>query len=268
MSQIVVKVPLTAQTGPLTFNTAGTKPLSITSDSDLIVTLPAITGFSPNPIAQGSNVTITGTNLDLVNGILFNGITDTIKTFVSQSTTQIVVTVPQGTNNGAVTLLPNSLVPVISSEILTIALPMLAPLAYAFYDDAIDNNWSELGWGRDVDYYNSDFVRDGKYSMKVTYTSAYSGVAFENNSILTNNYTEVAFSIYGGPGTDGDIIYVKLNWNDPSISCTIKEGEWQEFRIPLSTFASALGNPAEITVLLIGNTTWTGTVYLDHIGLR
>ncbi|MDR3653622.1 MAG: IPT/TIG domain-containing protein [Paludibacter sp.] len=270
LTQVVLKVPMTAQTGPIVINTRGVKPLSINPVDIVTVTLPAITSFAPIPVARGGNLTITGTDLDLTKGIIFKGsgstgVTDTVKTFVSISPTQIVVTVPQTTAKGPLTLVAYSNLPIVSTTKVQLVgdIPDLAPLAYAFYEDAVVNGWSEWGWGRTADYANTDFVRDGNYSMKVTYTAQWSGVAFQNSSVSTANYTNVVFSVYGGPGTDGLTIVAKLNWGT-GYNVTIQEGKWQEFSIPIS----ALDNPATITSFMLGNAAWTGVVYFDHIGLR
>lgn len=266
LTQIVVKVPMNAQSGSLVFNTGGTKPLSITTDKDLTVVMPAITSFAPIPVERGGNLTITGTNLDLTKGILFKGVTDTIKTFVSKSATQIVVTVPQATTKGPLTLVAYSNLPVVSVDKVQLVGDVvdLAPLKYAFYEDAVLNGWSDWGWDRNADYASTDFVRDGGVSMKVTYNKNWGGVAFQNSSVSTSGYTEVAFAVYGGSGTNGKNIFVKLNWSDPGVNCPIVEGEWTECKIPLSSLVST----DKITVLMISNEEWTGTVYLDHIGLR
>lgn len=268
MSQIVVKVPMTAQTGPLTFNTAGTKPLSITSDSDLTVTLPAISGFSPNPVARDSDLTITGTNLDLVMGILFKGVTDTIKTFVSQSPTQIVVNVPQATNHGAITLVPYSLVPVVSSDILTLVgdLPTLPPLGYAFYDDQFENNCQNWGWGTTaVDLSNTDFVRDGLTSIKITYADNWGAFKLANLSAPTASYSTLQFSIYGGAGTGGTTINIAVN-GGANYQITVAEGQWTDFSLPLTDFANPV--PSTITDVMFQETGWAGAIYMDRVGLE
>jgi hypothetical protein len=268
MSQIVVKVPLTAQTGPLTFNTAGTKPLSIISDSDLVVALPVISGFSPNPVARGSNLTITGSNLDLVMGVLFKGVTDTIKTFVSQSPTQLVVTVPQSTNHGAITLLPNSLVPVVSTSILTLVgdLPTLPPLAYPFYDDQLENNCQNWGWGTTaVDFSNTENVRDGTDAIKITYAGSWGAVKLANLSVASAAYSTLEFSIYGTAGTGGNTINIAVN-GGANYQITVTEGQWTDFKLPLTDFGSLV--PATITDVMFQETGWAGVIYMDRVGLN
>src|SRR5215211_5414246 len=101
-TQIVVKVPGGTQKGKLTLVAAS--GVQSVSTMDLDVVLPSITAMSPNPIDPGANLTITGTNLDLVSSISFVGVNTAVTTFVSKSPAQIVVTVPMGVLKGKVTL--------------------------------------------------------------------------------------------------------------------------------------------------------------------
>ncbi len=264
LTQIVVKVPKNAESGPLTFNTTGTKPLSITPEKELKVILPSISSFDPIPVDRGGILTITGRNLDLTMGVLFNGVADTVKTFISQSATQLVVTVPLNAAKGVLTLVAYSKLPVVSTAIVKLV-GDLADLGYAFYDDALMNGWTNNGWNNTPDYSNKENVRDGVYSLKATFTKIKGGVDFYNSTgILTTNYTVVTFSAYGGPGTNGDIILVKANSKNPGFNVTLQEGKWVDYTIPLTS----LGSPKTITDLLLQNTFATGVVYFDHVGLQ
>jgi hypothetical protein len=99
--------------------------------------------------------------------------------------------------------------------------------------------------------------------MKLTYTGTWSGLNFRNSSVSMATYSELAFSIFGTPGTGGKVIHVQQS-GATNVSITITEGQWVEFHLT----KAQLGNPATIDNLLFQNEAWTGTVYLDHIGLR
>jgi hypothetical protein len=270
LTQIVLKVPMTAQTGPIVINTKGVKPLSINPVNIVTVTMPTITSFGLIPLNRGDNLTIIGTDLDLTKGIIFKGsgttgLTDTIKSFVSKTPTQIVVTVPQTAAKGPLTLVTYSDLPVVSTVKVQFIgdIPDLAPLAYAFYEDALMNGWQNWGWGSTVDLANTEQVRDGNNSIKATFTGSWGALKFANGSVATSTYTQFVFSVYGGPGTDGKTFNVQPTGGS-TFSAPIKEGTWVEIVIPLST----LGNVNPITELLMQETGWSGYVYLDHIGFR
>jgi len=165
MTELVVSVPMTAETGPLTFFTSGTVPLSIGTETDVVVTLPAITDLSPVPVERESNLTIMGTDLDLAEGVLFPGVKDPVMTFVSKAPNQIVVKVPKEANKGKISLRAWSGVTVESANAIEIAgdLPPLEPLGHAFFDDDVRNGWSKWGgWGTgSLDMASTENVRDG-----------------------------------------------------------------------------------------------------------
>jgi len=129
MTQLVVTIPMDAQTGPLVISYGGTEPMQVETPDTLNVTLPAFTSISPNLIKHAGNLTINGTNLDLVSQVLFEGDTSHIRSFVSQSATQIVVKVPASTKKGNVTLVAASGVTVKSSDILDVVLPTITEMS-------------------------------------------------------------------------------------------------------------------------------------------
>jgi DNA/RNA endonuclease G (NUC1) len=61
---------------------------------------PAVTNFSPSSGLVGASVTITGTNLDTVTNVFFNG---TVASYTITQTNQITATVPTGATSGAIT---------------------------------------------------------------------------------------------------------------------------------------------------------------------
>ena len=129
LTELVVTVPLDAQTDKLTLNTSGTEPLIIITDNPFIVTLPKATGFATNPVKHADNVTITGTDLDLVKQVLFTGVTAPVTTFVSQTATQLVVKVPGGTKKGKITLVAASGVKTESTTELDLILPAVTGMS-------------------------------------------------------------------------------------------------------------------------------------------
>lgn len=238
------------------------------SPNQINVVVPTFTKSFPDSVKTTEVLTILGTNLIEMQQVIL-GDTTIVNAlqFKRKSDTEIQVTVPTRTKTGLISL------KMVSLSGLVINLPNVyvrppvgpAPLALVYYEDAVASPFNEWGWGRNAVYASTDFVRTGKASMKVTYTDGgNNGIAFQSGNVPTAPYTQVAFSVYGTAGTDGKIVQLKLNWSDPGVNCTIKEGKWVDFSVPLSSLKQA----DAITVLQLTASGWTGTVYYDHIGLR
>jgi hypothetical protein len=129
MTQLVVKIPDDAETGPLIIHYGGTDSADLRTTDTLKVKLPVPTTFSPNPVLHQTNLTITGTDLDLTKKVLFNGVSAPVISFVSQSATQLVVKVPASTTKGKITLVPASGVQSVSANDLDVSLPSIATMS-------------------------------------------------------------------------------------------------------------------------------------------
>jgi hypothetical protein len=121
-TEIKLLVPATAQTGKIAVSDAEEDPVIVYSATNLTVKLPAFTTIAPNPVKAGTQLTITGTDLDLAITVTLGG-NKNITTFVSQSATEIVVDVPADTKDGIVTLTPASGVKVESAAELVMVVP-------------------------------------------------------------------------------------------------------------------------------------------------
>ncbi len=129
LTQLVIKVPVDAQSGPLVIYYGGTEPGFVETADTLIVKLPVATALAPNPVKHASNLTITGTDLDLAKKVFFTGVSMPITTFVSQSATQLVITIPAGTQKGKVTLEAASGVQTISAMDVDVLLPAVTAMS-------------------------------------------------------------------------------------------------------------------------------------------
>ncbi len=111
--QLVVRVPNAARTGSFSLTDLAVTPQLIDQDTlknDLIlnVSLPAVTSLSPaNGVEQTANLTLKGTDLDLVTQIEFpvsGSSVILLPPFINGSATQITLAVPATAVTGALTL--------------------------------------------------------------------------------------------------------------------------------------------------------------------
>lgn len=269
-TQLVVKVPGAAVKGKIILEAAS--GVQTTSSADLNVMLPGITTMAPNPVDPGMNLTITGTNLDLVSSITFQN-APAITSFVSKTATQIVVTVPMGVLRGKVILgVMNSTVPVQSNDILEVTGAVPPPtISFPLYNDAVTTNWNGWiggGWGGTSNRDNTTPVREGSKSIKIDYVGGY-GSPFQigGANISLSSYTTIKFSIYGAPGSNGKSMQVKFNGNNgPAYGFSVVEGKWTDY----SVLISSLSGITSLNEIWIQELTGNGgfTVYADAIGLN
>src|SRR6187399_879192 len=266
-TQLVVKVPAGARDGKVSLEAAST--VQTTSSNDLDIVLPAITGVSPNPIDPGQDLTITGTGFDVVTSVVFLNV-PAVTSFVSQSATQIVVKVPNGALKGKVAVgVSNPSDTVQSSDILEITgLPPLADFTFPIYTDAAQNGFQDWSYTATHDFANTENVRQGTKAIKAIYGgNTYQGITFHNGSTLsTSGYTKLEFSVFAEPSLNGKKLQVVTNgsYSGSVPQVTLVGGEWTTFSVMLSS----MGSPTGISEIVLQSAGFTGTVYIDHVGLR
>ena len=266
-TQLVVKVPAGARDGKVKLEAAST--VQTTSSNDLDVVLPAITGLSPSPIDPGQDLTIIGTRFDVVTSVVFLNV-PAVTSFVSQSATQIVVKVPNGALKGKVAIgVSNPSDTVQSSDILEITgLPPLADFTFPIYTDAAQNGFQDWSYTTTHDFANTENVRQGTKAIKAVYGgNTYQGITFHNGSTLsTSGYTKLEFSVFAEPSLNGKKLQVVTNgsYSGSVPQVTLVGGEWTTFSVMLSS----MGSPTGISEIVLQSAGFTGTVYIDHVGLR
>lgn len=267
-TQLVVKVPASTTKGKVTLVAASGQ--KTTSATDLDVLLPAFTSFAPSPIDPLADLTIVGTDFDLVSSVTFSN-APAVTSFISQSNTQIVVKVPNGVARGKVILgVKNSTLTVASNDVLEITGDVPAPtIALPFYKDAVTANWNGWvggGWGGNKDYNNSTPVREGNKSIKIDYVGGYgSPVQLGGGNVVIGSYTTFKVSIFGAPGSAGKRINIGINASD-AYTINLVEGKWTDYSIPISSLTSA----SKFTEIWIKEYSGTGgfTIYVDAMGLN
>ena len=136
--EIDVTVPQKAQTGKIIVSNGADIipdasgnvgiPIWVYSDSDLVVVLPTISKISPNPVKAGDLLTITGTNFDLVDSVVFGGNVGT-RDYIGKTATEIQVNVPENAADGDVKLLAFSGLAVSSADSLIMVVPTINSIA-------------------------------------------------------------------------------------------------------------------------------------------
>ena len=123
-TQITAVVPTHAKEGSIQL--VAFSGVKVSAATPLSLVGPAVTSISPKPVKNGETITITGTNLDLVVGATFGG--DVTGVILSQSATQLEVTVPLTATEGKVTLTTNS-GKTAETEAITLVKPTISSIA-------------------------------------------------------------------------------------------------------------------------------------------
>lgn len=172
-TKIEVTVPEDAQTGLIVISNGLEDPILVESTTELIVTTPAVTGFSPNPVKAGTTLTINGTNMDLAKEVIFSG-GSKVSSFALQELGKINLTVPADAKDGPVKLVAASLVETTSTEELVMVVPTISTMS---------PNPAKPGGSVTVTGTNMDLV------TKVTFGGNKTG------TILSGNATEVVAGV-------------------------------------------------------------------------
>jgi hypothetical protein len=126
--KLVVKVPMDAQTGLIVLSNGEKAPILIESETQLEIALPAVSTLSPAPVKPGTELKLTGSDLNLVKSILFPGGVK-VETFSSQTATELSLLVPANSKEGTLVLEALSGVDVDVATALTLVSPAITEIA-------------------------------------------------------------------------------------------------------------------------------------------
>lgn len=240
----------------------------IQAPNEIHSVIPKVTRVYPDTASVGEIVTIKGENLlEIKRVIISDNIDIDALYFKRKSDVEIQVIVPENLEDGDNLI---KLVTLSGSEIDAKKFVIgetgpkpPKPLLYEMYVDGFMNGWQDWGWYRDGDPDNTEFVRVGEKSYKLSVTENEGALKFGNVDLNMSEYKEIAFSVYGAPGSDGAILVLTFDWNT-KLQINVVEGEWTDFAIPLDE----LGSPTSISEFVIQAELAGTVVYLDHVGLR
>ncbi|UII23704.1 IPT/TIG domain-containing protein [Fulvivirga ligni] len=269
-TEIKLNIPATVTDGNIVLVLAS--GVEVSSDDAISIILPITTSITPENAELGDDVTITGSNLDLVKSITFKGSAAVITEFVSQSASEIVVTVPDDAKNGTLTYKTIHDFEVVSE----VEASLNVSAVYFIYDDALNANWQQWGgWGTDLqDMANTEQPEAGSNALKIIYNDAYGAVQLHplaTDAGVLNNFSKLVLSVYGGASSDGNTMAIQLKDGDGNSSSeptfTVAAGVYTEITINLSAFTGVdLTNIVEFYIKNYGVA--SNTVYIDNIQLK
>ena len=87
-----------------------------------------------------------------------------------------------------------------------------------------------------------------------------------SSSVPVGSYTRFEFSVFAPASLNGKKLQIVTNgaYGGTVPQVTLVGGEWTTFSVPLS----GMGSFTEISEIVLQGAGTTGTVYIDHVGLR
>lgn len=182
--EIKLIVPEEAQTGKIAVSNGAEDPIIVYSETVLNVILPAFTNISPNPVKAGTELTITGSDLDLVKTVRFGG-SKNVDAFTEQTATSITLTVPEDAQDGKVGLIPASEIVVESTDELVMVVPVISNISPV----SVKNGGSITVTGTNLDLINQvSFAGNAQGTIESGGTSTSLTITVPN-AALTGNVT-------------------------------------------------------------------------------
>jgi hypothetical protein len=121
---IELEVPDNAHDGAIKLQAASL--LQTSSEEDLVMVVPTISGMGPLPVKNGTELTISGTDLDLTTSVSFGG--GASGTILSIGENELTVTVPMDATEGPVTVFTAADKSVSSADPVTLVMPTLTAI--------------------------------------------------------------------------------------------------------------------------------------------
>lgn len=253
-SDLIFRVPDTAYGGPqnVIFTNADGKTLSVPFS---VIALPNVTSAFPTDFQAGTEITLTGNNLDDVTEVLLEGTTDAC-TIVSKSRRQMVISMPASTADRAKLKITNS-----SGNRITDMEFVNVDRALSVFREQLDNGFENWGWGGTFTASPEDKIT-GTNGLKAAYDpgGAWGGMQLGNGgSIDVSGYKYFAF---WAKGADVDKnVQFWLNWSNVKV-ITIPANKWTYFKYELATNYAGI-NPVNNVTFQIFDA--GKTIYFDNI---
>ena len=214
--KITIAMPDAAISGDLILNTASGNTAIIT----IATQKPEVTAYNPSPVSAGDDVTLEGTNLDLVTAVSFAG--NVTVDVTPESATSFIVTVPVDAETGILTLtMANG--ETVESSSLTVDKPQFCYVPVLPGDDVEINAGTILS----VDVENGDKLTDVQLDNTTTQYILQGSVLYvliPDNAggdtslklISSNGEVEYAISVIGS-GTIETVAWeglTEITWSD------------------------------------------------------
>jgi hypothetical protein len=207
-----------------------------------VLGLPVISSASGIDFSEGTQITLTGKNLDDVTRVFLHGSQDSA-TIISASPTSLVIQFPATTVSRAMLDIYNTAgVTTTTQEFVSV------DNAYGIFKDALSDNIENWSWSINLNPSPNNVVT-GTASMTAQYTGAWGGIQLHAKTpVPLNDYKYVTFWI---KGADVDkVIDFNFNWANTQ-KLSVPANVWTYYKTDLSVFKGAGVSNLETFVMQI-----------------
>lgn len=250
---LVFRVPDTALGGPqnIIFTNSAGKTLVVPFK---VLAYPGVTTAFPTDFQAGTNVTLSGNNLDDVSSVVIEGTNDHA-TIVSKSKKQLVISMPATSANRGNLRITNATGDLVTSqEFVNVA------NAATVFSDQLDNGFQNWGWGGDYNA-SGDVIITGLSSMKAAYdpAGAWGGMQLGGGNINLSGYKYFSFWAKGAD-VDKNVQFF-LNWGNVKV-VTINANKWTYYKYELAVDYPGVTDVNNVTFQIFDA---GKTIYFDNI---
>lgn len=221
-----------------------------------VLGLPAVTAVSNYDFIAGSQIAITGKNLDDVKKVLLHGTTEEA-TIISQTKTTLVISMPSSSVDRATLDITNEAgTTTTTQEFINI------DKAYGIFKDAFGAGIQDWSWSL-VNAPSGVNVMTGATSLQAQYNGSWGGMQLHfDNAVDLSPYKYVSFWIKGGAAATTLDFY--FNWSGQQ-KIAVPADVWTYYKIDLNSFKGAGVSSLSTWIMQIeGN---PQTLYLDDVVL-
>ena len=253
-TNLIFRVPDTAYGGPqnIIFTNSEGKTLTVPFK---VLAYPGVTSAFPTDFIEGTEVTLTGSNLDDVTEVVFDGTSDKA-TIVSKERMKMVIKMPATTINRGFLKITNAT----GSRVMTQEFVNVSK-ALTVFSDQLDNGFENWGWGGNYAA-SSEALICGTSGLKAAYDPAgsWGGMQLGNGgSIDISGYKYFSFWVKGAD-VDKNVQFW-LNWGNQKV-ITIPANKWTYFKYELAIAYPGVTSVNNVTFQIFDD---GKTFYFDDI---
>jgi len=254
---VIFRVPDTAAVGNqnIIFTNNEGKILKV---SFKVLALAAITSASLYEFTAGTQITLTGSNLESASKVTLHGSTATA-TIVLKTATTLVITMPVTTLNKAKLDITNS-----AGTGTTLQEFISVDNAFQIYTDGFGPGVEDWSWCTSAQ--SSDFSVLGTKALKETYnTGSWSALSIHfDTNIVPGNYSLLTFWIKGGTA-DTQMDVASEQGGGSTNTITIPANVWTYYKMNIPGFLGGIPSMERLDFKMHGPDNVNQTVYVDDI---